>query len=202
MSMTEKKGLSSRSEVRDSVPSSPPPLRGSELLPPPPLRGRVGEGGHHRQRPLDRVRELRINMTDAERHLWRYLRRRQLANARFRRQYPIDQYIADFVCLEKRLVIELDGGQHAENSAYDRKRDAYLGAQGFRILRFWNDEVLRESEGVLERILLALEETPHPNPPPQGGRGQESGNPPPQSSPPLPLREGAGGRGLKAGGES
>ena len=119
-----------------------------------------------------RARTLRIQTTDAERHLWRRLRRSQISGYRFRRQAPIADYIADFACLEAKLVIELDGGQHAEHKVRDEVRDHRIEAQGFRVLRFWDNEVFRETEAVLERILQALEgHRPHPDPPPQAEEG-------------------------------
>ena len=101
------------------------------------------------------ARDLRRNLTDAERALWRHLRQRQIAGLKFRRQHPIDHYILDFVCLEARLVIELDGGRHADRQDEDQERTAWLGARGYRVLRFWNTEVLENPEGVLEVILRA-----------------------------------------------
>jgi len=95
-------------------------------------------------------------MTDAERALWRLLRARQLSGYKFRRQQPIDRYIVDFVCLAYRLIIEVDGGQHATNIAYDEPRIRYLESAGFQVLRFWNNEVLENSEGVCLKILEAL----------------------------------------------
>ena len=109
-------------------------------------------------------------MTDAERALWRLLRDRRLAGWRFRRQQPIDHYIADFVCFEARLIIEVDGGQHSE-SDIDKVRDAHLQSQGFRILRFWNNDVLANGDGVYRTIMTALARcapsgaAPHPAPP-------------------------------------
>jgi very-short-patch-repair endonuclease len=105
-----------------------------------------------------RARALRVRLTEAERHLWQRLRRKQLAGHRFRRQVPVGGYIADFVCLEAQLVIELDGGQHQQQSAYDERRDRAIAEQGFRVLRFWNDQVFRETDAVLSVILAALEE--------------------------------------------
>ncbi|MBL8513144.1 MAG: endonuclease domain-containing protein, partial [Betaproteobacteria bacterium] len=90
---------------------------------------------------VQRARELRSNSTDAERHLWQQLRGKQVEGFRFRRQRPIGTYIADFVCLEARLIIELDGGQHAEQTAYDAARDAFLCSEGFQVIRFWNGDV-------------------------------------------------------------
>jgi len=106
-------------------------------------------------------------MTDAERTLWRHLRGRNLSH-KFRRQAPVGPYILDFVCYEKKLVVELDGGQHAE-SRTDTARDSWLAEQRFKVLRFWNSEVFENLDGVLQAIWHALE-TPHPSPPPQGGR--------------------------------
>ncbi len=108
----------------------------------------------------ERARNLRSNMTDAERCLWKHLRQRQIAGYRFRRQMPIGSYIVDFVCLERRLIVEVDGGQHQEQQAYDIRRDGWLVEQGFQVLRFWNNEVLNNSEGVLVRISEALQKSP------------------------------------------
>ena len=119
-----------------------------------------------------RARTLRKNMTDAEQALWQPLRRKQLPGSRFRRQAPIGPYIVDFVSFGERLIVELDGGQHAEAEQieHDRRRTEFLERAGFRVLRFWNHEVLRNMEGVLARIVEALEESRLP--PPRGGRGQ------------------------------
>jgi very-short-patch-repair endonuclease len=103
-----------------------------------------------------RAQSLRKRTTDTERFLWNHLRRRQLHGFRFRRQVPIGAFIADFVCLEARLIIELDGSQHAQNLAYDDQREGYLQAQGFKILRFWDNQALTENHAVLEIILSAL----------------------------------------------
>jgi very-short-patch-repair endonuclease len=99
----------------------------------------------------DAARELRREQTDTERRLWNVLRDRRLLNLKFRRQHPIGNYIADFCCLEKGLIIELDGSQH-EHAAYDADRTKWLNAQGFEVVRFPNDEVLRATEGVVEQI--------------------------------------------------
>jgi very-short-patch-repair endonuclease len=104
---------------------------------------------------LKYARKLRKDMTDAERALWRLLRDRRMDGWRFRRQEPIDRYIVDFVCFEARLVIEVDGGQHYESES-DRTRDAYLQSQGFRVLRFWNTDVLGNRDGVYRTIMTAL----------------------------------------------
>ncbi|HSY86977.1 MAG TPA: DUF559 domain-containing protein [Verrucomicrobiae bacterium] len=105
---------------------------------------------------IERARQLRKNLTDAERKLWRYLRRKQIEGHRFRRQVPIGPYYVDFLCLERRLIIEVDGGQHADRQAEDAKRTAWLENQGFRVMRCWNNEVLQNFEGVIGAILLAL----------------------------------------------
>ena len=105
-----------------------------------------------------RAKQLRTNSTDAERQLWRVLRSRQLAGHKFRRQQPLGGFIVDFVCFEKRLVVEVDGGQHNEplQAANDSERSTWLEQQGFRVLRFWNHEILREIESVKETIARAL----------------------------------------------
>ena len=103
-----------------------------------------------------KARELRKNPTEAERKLWKHLRLHQIGGYKFRRQQPLGQYILDFVCLEKRLIVELDGGQHSEQIVYDSERTEWLEAQGFRVLRFWNNEVLKEIEVVKEVIAEAL----------------------------------------------
>jgi adenine-specific DNA-methyltransferase len=121
-----------------------------------------------------KARELRKNLTEAESALWKHIRYRRLKRHKFRRQAPIGPYIVDFACFEKGLIIELDGGQHSDQVAYDSERTQWLESQGFHVLRFWNDQVLKEIEAVKESILEALEyrqQTPHPNLPPQGGKG-------------------------------
>ena len=100
------------------------------------------------------ARDLRQQMTDAERFLWSRLRRRFLG-AKFRRQVPLGPYIVDFACMRSKLVIEVDGGQHLENLA-DAARDRWLAENGFRVLRFWNHEVLQNLDGVLERIAMEV----------------------------------------------
>ncbi len=96
--------------------------------------------------------ELRNKATDVECLLWRRLRNRRLEGVKFRRQQPIEEYIVDFVSFDKKLVIELDGGQHSENPGYDAQRDACLRANGFLVLRFWNNDVIENIDGVLEGI--------------------------------------------------
>jgi len=106
-----------------------------------------------------KARELRCNLTEAEQRLWGSLRGRQMCGVKFRRQHPIDLYIVDFYSHEARLVIEIDGGQHNEEVRllYDAERTTALEAKGIRVLRFWNHEVLAETEGVLECIREVLE---------------------------------------------
>lgn len=102
-------------------------------------------------------RQLRQNMTSAERTLWQHLRGKRLGGYKFRRQQPFGGYILDFVCLEAKLVIKIDGGQHAEQVAYDEARTRDLEAAGFTVLRFWNNEVLQQTEVVLTAIWQKLE---------------------------------------------
>ena len=110
------------------------------------------------------ARELRNNSTDTERLLWRYLRNSQLESVKFRRQQPIETYIVDFISFDKRIIIELDGGQHSENKKYDKQRDACLRANGFVVLRFWNNEVIENTEGVLEVIRQQCLQVTSPTP--------------------------------------
>ena len=118
-----------------------------------------------------RARQLRENQTDAERRMWMLLRDRRLAHLKFRRQVSIGRYYVDLLCLQKRLIIELDGGQHNEKPD-DAIRTAWLESQDFKVIRFWNNDVLKNREGVLTAILLALKRTPSP---PEGeGRGEGS----------------------------
>ena len=118
-------------------------------------------------------RDLRNRMTDAERLLWQHLRGRQMAGCKFRRQHPFMDYVLDFVCLEKRLVVEVDGGQH-QDSETDVVRDQNLQEAGFRILRFWNNQVLQETQAVVEVIWAELTD---------GSRASES-DPSPSQPPP------------------
>lgn len=134
---------------------------------------------------LHRARQLRRDMSDAERKLWFRLRRRQLDGHRFRRQVPIGSYIVDFACPAERLVVEVDGGQHNEeaNEALDAQRTRSLQTMGYRVLRFWNSDVLTETDSVMETIfnVLSLPQNPgstapHPDPPPAGeGKNLPSG---------------------------
>ena len=165
------------------------PVRAKMNLPSPPGRGVGGEGTKPAIRAntpiptkfLDFARQLRHQATDAESLLWRLLRGRQIANAKFRRQHPCPPYILDFYCHELKLAVELDGGQHNEEVGRrrDARREEYLACHGIRVLRFWNNDVLGETEAVLEAIYAVVVE--------------HSGSVP---SPPAPLPEGEGSRGL------
>jgi very-short-patch-repair endonuclease len=104
-----------------------------------------------------RARKLRKNLTDVENKLWSRLRGRQLSGVKFRRQYPIGPFIVDFCCVERRLVVELDGGQRAERNTADERRTRLVERFGYRVLRFWDNEVLSNFDGVLERINEVLE---------------------------------------------
>ena len=136
---------------------SPPPDGGEAGLP----SGRTGGGGG----PADavvmrqRARALRKAGTDAEHALWARLRRGRLLGRRFRRQHPLGRYIVDLVCLEGRLVVEVDGSQHLEQQRYDDARQRWLESQGYRLLRFWNNEVLAETDAVVETIAQVLDES-------------------------------------------
>src|SRR5690606_4838289 len=119
--------------------------------------------------------DLRNNPTDAEKALWKRLQHEQLG-LKFRRQHPIEPYIVDFYCPDKKLIIEVDGGQHNENKR-DDARTAYLESKGYRVIRFWNNEVLQNTDGVLETIMNELS-LPPDAPPPASGRGGKGGREP------------------------
>lgn len=110
----------------------------------------------------------RTDQTDAEKLLWRYLRNRQLNGYKFRRQYPIYNYILDFYCVENKIAIELDGSQHEKRKIYDEIRTKELQKLGIRVIRFWDNDVLQNIDGVLEQILMKVEnisnKKPHPGP--------------------------------------
>ena len=117
---------------------------------------------------LGNAKALRSHQTEAEQRLWYHLRAHRFMELKFKRQKPIGRYIVDFVCLEHQLIIELDGGQHVEQEAYDRQRDAWLRQQGYTVLRFWNHDVMQNLDGVLEQIRCTLS----PGPSPMNGRGE------------------------------
>lgn len=136
---------------------SPSPLAGEGKL------SRSGSRERERQALLrERAKQMRASQTPAEHRLWQILRAKRLAGFKFKRQLPIDDYIVHFVCLRHRLIIEADGGQHYENGR-DERRDNYLEAQGFRVLRIWNADIFENEEGVCEAVLTALT-APSPQP--------------------------------------
>ncbi len=131
-------------------------FRIARFLPPSRGKGRIGD-----LRAITAIaRRLRNNLTDCETILWRHLRFRQIGGHKFRRQRPIGPYIVDFICLERRVVVEVDGGQHDENRLTDATRDTWLRSEGYEVLRFWNNEILTELDGVKEKIFQALTRPP------------------------------------------
>jgi very-short-patch-repair endonuclease len=143
-----------------------------------------GEGGSRRLtdegaagRTLRFAKQLRKDMTDAEKKLWYALRDRRFESFKFRRQVPVGKYIADFICQDCKLIVEVDGSQH-EGSEHDKERDAWLTSVGYRVLRFWNIDTFKALDGTLLAILDALNETPHPSrgfratPSPSRGEGR------------------------------
>ena len=164
---------------------TPPPLKGGganqRAIERQSLSPLAGEGRLARSASGERGRKVKLRKhskrmrsepTPAEHRLWQILRAKRLGGYKFKRQLRIDHYIADFVCLRERLIIEADGGQHA-GRATDAGRDAYLQAQGFRVLRFWNNDIFNNEEGVLTSILNALLEPLSTTPLPIKGRGAE-----------------------------
>ncbi len=119
--------------------------------------GTPGEGGGGRKSELlQRAREMRKNPTPAEDALWKVLRKKNLEKFKFRRQHPMGNYIVDFYCPEKKLVIEVDGGQHSEQENQDAERSCFLESRGCHVIRFWNNEVMENISGVVEVILEEL----------------------------------------------
>ena len=140
-----------------------------------------------RMRPISpHARPLRKTMTDAERAMWLQLRDRRLGGFKFRRQWTIGSHVVDFCCIERRLIVEIDGGQHSAER--DAARTHELKKAGYRVIRFWNNEVRENLDGVLALLLSALRTHPHPSPLPQAGEGDWPQKPSP-----------AGGRGLGEG---
>ena len=115
------------------------------------------------------AKKLRRDMTDAEKRLWSILRSKQFLGLKFRRQHPVGPFIVDFVCLEKNLIIEIDGGQHAIDVESDKTREEWLANEGFIVLRYWNNEVLVETSNVLDDIQRKIMDHPPPTPPLKGG---------------------------------
>jgi len=149
-----------------TAPYSPSPLRGEGRV-----RGSI-QTGVVCESPHDYARGLRRRQTDAERRLWAQLRDRRLQGAKFARQVPVGAYVVDFCCRELKVIVELDGGQHAMQARSDTERTVFLEALGYRVLRFWNNEVLANTDGVLQRIAQALAAArPSPRPSPQRGEG-------------------------------
>ncbi|HJU17844.1 MAG TPA: DUF559 domain-containing protein [Stellaceae bacterium] len=130
----------------------------------------------HNKRGTKVSRSLRRRATQAELLLWRHLRDRQLADCKFVRQEPIDRYFVDFVCRERKLIVEVDGGQHAE-SRTDQDRDAVLNALGYRVVRVWNNDVFANMEGILQMLRFELDRPLTPALSPQAGRGSSSSLP-------------------------
>ena len=124
---------------------------------------------------LHLAKSMRSGATEAEAVLWKRLRAGRLLGFKFKRQQPIENYIVDFVCFEQKLIVELDGGQHADLSlvAADAERTCWLEGRGFRVLRFWNDEALTRTADVLEAIIAALRAHPSPQPLSRKGRGAQ-----------------------------
>jgi very-short-patch-repair endonuclease len=148
---------------RERVPAPKARLRASAT--------RYGAGGRGVMALVATARKLRRDQTDVERKLRFRLRDRRLRGSKFRRQMPIGPHVADFCCESLRLIIELDGGQHSLNTAADAHRTAALEARGYLVLRFWNNDVLQNIDGVLQTIVdTASPEPPHPNPLPTGER--------------------------------
>ncbi|PZO72719.1 MAG: endonuclease domain-containing protein [Sphingomonas taxi] len=150
--------------------------KGGPLLPPlPQAGGDRGVGPRHRlDRPTERARDLSNDTTNAEQMLWGQLKGSRLQDLKFSRQMPIAGYFADFVCRSHKLIVELDGSQHVGASAYDASRTQALEAAGYRVIRFWNNDLTSNMPGVLETILAAAigtERAPTPQPPPASGRG-------------------------------
>jgi very-short-patch-repair endonuclease len=116
----------------------------------------------HPPQATSRARSMRRDATDAERKLWLLLQHRRLSGAKFRRQAPVGPYIADFICLRLKLIVEADGGQHSEN-AYDCERDLWLAREGYAVLRYSNIDILKNSEGVLADLNARIEERREPN---------------------------------------
>ncbi len=123
---------------------------------------------------LDNAKELRQHQTDAEQRLWYHLRAHRLMGLKFKRQKPVGRYIVDFICMEQKLIIELDGGQHASQEQYDQQRDHWLREQDFAVMRFWNHDVMQRLDDVLEQIRLAVVPPSPPAPLPLAGEGSES----------------------------
>jgi very-short-patch-repair endonuclease len=173
-------------------PALSPEGRGMKIGTLSPIGGEGRVRGQVCERSGKYARDLRQSQTDAERKLWWRLRDRRLTKFKFRRQHPIGPFVVDFCCTDVKLVIELDGGQHALQRNSDAARAEFLQAQGYRVLRFWNNEILTNIEGVLHRIVSALRENnrPSPCPLPRGERDVRQSPSPMNPSPPSGERVG------------
>lgn len=121
---------------------------------------------------MNNAKSLRTHQTEAEQRLWYHLWAHRFMKLKFKRQKPMGSYIVDFICEERMLIVEVDGGQHTEQLVYDQRRDAWLRGQGYTVLRFWNNEVMQQLDGVLEKIrLVCFSEPSPPTPLPQAGEG-------------------------------
>ena len=127
---------------------------------------------YRREATTKQARNLRRRATDAENLLWQHLRGRRLQGTKFRRQRAVGPYLVDFYSPDAGLVIEIDGGGHLEQAAADQERTKYLEGYGLKVLRFWNDEVFKQTEAVLECIAAELRRSPSPRPSPLGGEGE------------------------------
>ena len=117
---------------------------------------------YHVDKIVSYAKKLRKRSTDTENHLWYHLRAKRFEGLKFRRQEPIGKYIVDFVCYEKRVIIECDGSQHLAQEKKDQKRDQWFQGQGYRVLRFWDNDVLQNTSGVLEKVYQICKESPSP----------------------------------------
>ena len=134
---------------------------GTSKFPSPSMGEGQGEGNHNLKNTLlSPARALRQSSTDAESLLWKHLRAKRFKKLKFKRQEPIGKYIVDFVCYEKRIIIEVDGGQHSADKDKDHERDNWFRGEGFKVLRFWNHEVLTQTDAVLTAIMMNCFETP------------------------------------------
>lgn len=149
-----------------TLTNSPLPLAGEG-------RGRGQTERSQKARTLLRAKALRSNQTEAEARLWYHLRAHRFMGLKFKRQKPVGRYIVDFLCEERQLIVELDGGQHGEQASYDQRRDAWLRSQGYIVLRFWNHDVMQQLDAVLEQIRCAVSAGPSPLAPlPLAGEGK------------------------------
>ena len=124
------------------------------------VSARTFRGREQKKRNLVHARSMRHQPVAPEKTFWSHVRDRRLGGHKFKRQVLIGSYIADFVCIERKFIVELDGGQHAERKVYDKRRDMFLLAQGFRVIRVWNIDLMENIDGVMEMVLGELERSP------------------------------------------